>query len=182
MVGWIHMVVALVVAGCGSPGEPLVDSGFTSLDAGTDAGPIPLWPVGATQVEASSHAGYFQGTCDTADGGRLTGWDYSLTLPEGRLQYEVCLGQGPSSQYAIGERVVDASGLESFDLAMRGLARGQRQTWADVPRSAVVLTTPAGVLRYEDLHSEPWAFPAGVEYVSGIEPLFGVLEQLAGVR
>ncbi len=181
MARWLHIVCALVVAACGSAGEPLVDSGFTSLDAGTDAGLSPLWPVGATRVDASSHAGYFQATCGTADGGRLTGWDYSLTLPEGRLQYEVCLGEPLSSpQYAIGERVLDATGLGRFDLAMRGLARAERQTWSDVPRSAVVLTTPAGVLRYDDEHSEPG--PLRAEYVSGIYPLFSVLEQLAGLR
>jgi hypothetical protein len=182
------VLLEVVGSGCFTPveqGQPkdgganagAIDSGVAH-DAGVpdagepDAG--PLWPVGATQVKAGSHGGFGLFTC-AVDGGVVEGSDWTLALPSGELSFVRCV----VPDVFRGTRTLDAGALSRFDAAMRGLTRTSTlPCGADKPDLVLLLTTDAGVLRYED-DFYACSQTAGTVYVGHIDAVFSLLEELS---
>jgi hypothetical protein len=141
-------------------------SGPTDASTPSDAG-VPLWPVGATRVNATRGVGLAPELCP--DGGtslRESLW--SLSLPDGALTLTRC-GD------VLSDRTLTAAELASFDTAMRGLSHPVRQICgADKPALTLALTTPEGPRRYEDSFYACNGTP-GVIYVDNIDPVFTTL-------
>lgn len=187
---WLGAVIVLAVGGMGcftpvEQGGPVdagadagaIDAGVAH-DGGVPDGGVPdagsLWPVGATQVKAGSHGGFGLFTC-TVDGGLVEGSDWTLALPSGELSFVRCV----VPDVFRGTRTLDAGALSRLDAAMRGLTRTTTQPCgADKPNLVLLLTTDAGVLRYED---DFYACnqSAGTVYVGHIDSVFTLLEELS---
>jgi hypothetical protein len=181
------LLLPVLMWGCASapgPGDASVevDAGHdagTLVDAGTFDGGPPLWPVGAVLVEATRRGGLPTPGCST-DAGVVDGSTYLLSLPDGRLVYSVCFGSVP--RYFEGELLLDAGQSSRFDDAMRALRRSDRKLLgADYPVYALRLTTPTGLLRYED-DFYAWEDRADTVYVEDEEPVFALLDEFAGVH
>jgi hypothetical protein len=151
--------LCLLVTGCSvsEPGSDAgadagVDAGSSIPDAGSfDAGP-PLWPVGASRVEATLRGGFPAAIC-FVDGGTIDGETYVLTLADGRLEAVACtlVPPYPNTVLKTGTVVLDGGQLARFDDSMRTLTRSPRTfCGADAPSIALALTTAAGTVHYVD--------------------------------
>jgi len=179
------LLCALGVFGCELPPAAGFEAqALATVDAGstqpTDGGLPPLWPVGATLVEATRRGGYPTPYCDT-DAGLVEGGTYALTLPDGRLTWSVCTGYAPPNRYWSGERTLDAAELARFDGAMSAMGRSSRTiSGADAPVLVLELTTPGGPVRYQDdFYADP--MQPGTLFVTGMPAVFDLLDELAGI-
>lgn len=160
------------------------DAGKDATDGGAvDAGP-PLWPVGATHVLATRRGGFPTPYCAT-DAGTVEGSTYDLTLPAGRLQFRVCHGYPPNTLFVEGDLTLDAGQVAQFDDAMQTLTRSDRRSmWADAAVMVLLLTTPAGPVRYEADFYATQQRPDPTTWVpwEQVEPVFVLLDAFAGIR
>lgn len=152
--------VLLALAACSGA------SGPTDASTPSDAG-APLWPVGATRVDATEGAGFGPIGCPDGGFGAVEAL-WSLSLPDGAFTRTQCGA-------VTVDRTLTASELARFDTTMRALALPTRQLCgADKGTLTLALTTPDGPRRYVDsfyaCNKEP-----GVVYVDNIDPVFAAL-------
>lgn len=182
----------LLLAGC-SVSEPIaidagadagVDAGVNTADAGSfDAG-LPLWPVGASRVEATLRGGFPSAIC-VVDGGTIDGETYVLTLADGRLEAVACtlVPPYPNTVLKTGSAVLDGGQLARFDDAMRRLVRSRRTgCGADAPAIALALTTDAGTLHYVDDFYACQPLDAFTTYVPELSVVLGLFREFSALQ
>lgn len=171
----------LVASGCSTTdSQPLVvaDAAVDAIGNDGDAGG-DLFPPGTTKIVVTSKGGF---PTPFVDGSVCVEEDatYTLLLPARDLSWKVCesLDGGPS-QYLTGQKTLSASEYTPLESAIRALRRTQEtQCGADKPTEAIVFTTPAGEVAYQD--DFYFCNPNDTTvFVKGMDTVLGVLRQLA---
>lgn len=145
------------------------------LAVGCGAG--SLWPGDRTSLLATRGVGYGEPSCTLSDGGVFGGARYQLPFDGGPLDYRRCT---PATGLVTeGTRQLSAAELTALEDTLRALKLTTSGCGADKGVQHLTITTPAGVLEYEDGFYFCGKTTGPTVYVDHIDEVFAKLAALS---